>query len=106
MSTAETWMWIVFIMAAVIAVHPAIDIVADAKWKLDNRIVWAQSQKSSVWQPLHYIFDSSTSKIAVHSSYSAEFRNARMKAWADVFHGRITTLEAIKQVEQWAEGRK
>ena len=106
MSAAETWMWIVFIMAAVIAVHPAIDIIADAKWKLDNRIVWAQCQKSSVWQPLHSIFDSSTAAIAVNAAYSAELRAVRMKAWADVFHGRITTLEAIKQVEKWAEGRK
>lgn len=106
LSQAETWLWIAFIFACVIAVHPAIDFAIDQKWKLDDRIVWERSKRLSTWGRMQRLFCSTVDNFKFNRRMVSDYRMIRRMAWAKYFRSEITFVDAIKMVETWAEKNK
>ena len=106
MTPLETWLWIAFIFACVIAVHPAIDVVMNAKWRLDDKVVWIRCRNLPSWGRLQAIFCEHTDPKSLHPSYLPQYRAVREAAWGSFFRGNITLVEAIKSVNGWLERHK
>jgi hypothetical protein len=105
-SPIETWLWLAFIFACVIAVHPAIDIVADAKWKLDDRIAWERSRRSPVWGRMHSLYLEYVDAFPFRDCYMTEYHAVRRKHWARYLRGECAFIEAVEAVKEWTEKRK
>jgi len=105
-SAVETWFWIAFVFACVIAVHPAIDIAIDCKWKMDDRIVWERSRHSPVWNRMRSLFIDYVTAFDFNERYMSEYQAIRRMAWARHFRGECTFIEAVNIVKNWTEKKK
>ena len=106
MSTIETWFWIAFVIVCVISVHPAIDLVIDQSWKLNDRIVWERSRRSKVWGRIQRLFIETVNAFEFSQSRADEFNVVRRNVWAKHFRGEIGFVEAIAAVKAWTEKTK
>ena len=106
MTPLETWLWIAFIFACVIAVHPAIDVVANAKWRFDDKVVWIRCRNLPSWGRLQAIFRDQTEPESLHPAYLPQYRAVREAAWGSFFRGDLTLCNAIKSVNDWLEKHK
>ena len=106
MSMIETLFWIAFIFVCVLSVHPAIDLIIDHSWKLNDRIVWERSRRSKIWGRPQRLYVETVDKIEVNQRRRYEFQVVRRNQWAKHFRGEIGFLDAISAVKAWTEKTK